>query len=83
VEGLTNDVEYAVTLFAQDAAGNQSPNSNILHGTPVQSFGFFAKYEDSGGHTTGCAAAPAGALPLLGLGWLSRRRRRSHGGRRS
>ncbi|HYV45558.1 MAG TPA: MXAN_2561 family MXYO-CTERM-anchored protein [Myxococcaceae bacterium] len=83
LDGLTNGVTYAVLVYALDEAGNQSDDSNIINGTPVPSFGFFSNYQKSGGDTQGCAAAPAGALPLLGLGWLSRRRRRSPGGRRS
>jgi len=83
LDGLTNGVTYSVLVYALDQAGNQSPDSNILHETPVQSFGFFSTYQKYGGDTQGCAAAPAGALPVLGLAWLSRRRRRPLGGGRS
>lgn len=84
LDGLTNGTTYAVLIYAEDAAGNQSPASNVVVGTPVQSYGFFESYQQAGGRTGGCAAAPAGALPLLALAWMSRRRRRSPlGGRRS
>jgi hypothetical protein len=84
IGGLTNDTTYGVFVYALDDAGNRSIDSEPGHGTPVKSYGFFDDYTSAGGATEGCAAAPAGALPLLGLGWLSRRRRRpSRGGARS
>jgi hypothetical protein len=83
LDGLTNDVTYAVLLYALDDAGNRSEPSAAESGTPVQSFGFFNTYENDNGATTGCAVAPAGALPLLALAWMSRRRRSSRGGGRS
>ena len=81
VEGLTNGVTYAVLLQAEDAAGNRSAASAPSSGTPVASSGFYAKYRQAGGMEQGCAAAPAGACPLLALGWLARRRRRRIGRR--
>lgn len=83
LEGLINGTTYAVLIYAEDAAGNQSAASNVVLGTPVQSYGFFESYQQAGGQTGGCAAAPAGALPLLALAWMSRRRRASPGGKRS
>lgn len=84
LSGLTNGVTYAVLLLAKDAAGNQSTNSNAMSGTPVPSFGFFSTYHNDGGDTAGgCAAAPAGACPLLALGWVARRRRQARGGVRA
>jgi hypothetical protein len=81
LDGLTNGVNYAVLLTAFDAAGNQSDASNASSGIPVASFGFFATYQKDGGDTAGgCAAVPAGACPLLALGWLARRRRQARGG---
>ncbi|HEY8210685.1 MAG TPA: MXAN_2561 family MXYO-CTERM-anchored protein [Myxococcaceae bacterium] len=81
LEGLTNGITYAVLLRAKDAAENESTASNVLNGTPVLSFGFFASYKNSHGDTEGgCAAAPASACPLLALGWLARRRRQARGG---
>jgi len=79
VEGLTNGTTYAVALLAEDAAGNRSTASEAASGTPVPSYGFFTTYRNMGGTEQGCAAAPAGACPLLALGWLARRRRRRIG----
>lgn len=74
--GLTNGVRYEVRIKVEDAAGNLSNPSGSAFATPQRSFGFFTTYQDAGGQEVGCAAAPAGALPLLALGWLVARRPR-------
>ncbi|NMO20963.1 hypothetical protein HPC49_28160 [Pyxidicoccus fallax] len=79
MEGLQNDVEYAVQARAVDLAGNESGLSEAVRGTPIASSGFFDAYVDAGGSEKGGCAAAGGslagsvALAVLGL-WLSRRK---------
>jgi hypothetical protein len=78
IDGLTNNVVYQVRMFAVDAAGNQSPFSNVVDGMPVATSGFWGAYRSAGGGAQGCSAAPgafgAGLGLLLALRWLRRRR---------
>jgi len=70
VGGLVNDppTVYTVTVHALSAAGNPSPASNALTGTPVPGDDFWDRYDDlDGSEQGGCGAPGAGPLALLGL----------------
>lgn len=81
VDGLVNDTEYTVEVSSVDdagssaSAGNESPRSEPVTGTPVPSVDFWAHYHDAGGQEQGgCASAgTAGLLALLVLFGLRRR----------
>jgi MYXO-CTERM domain-containing protein len=81
VSGLVNGTTYDVTVAALSAAGNPSPESNALPGTPIPADDFWDRYSAAGGQEQGgCASGAAGPLALLGLAALLARRRN---GRRS
>lgn len=71
VRGLVNDQLYRVTLAGRDAAGNYSPVSGSLEGTPMDVQDFFEAYVEAGGGEEGgfgCASAGSGgAFPSLAL----------------
>jgi MYXO-CTERM domain-containing protein len=75
VSGLANGTTYDVTVAALSAAGNPSPESNALPGTPIPADDFWDRYDAAGGQEQGgCASGAAGPLALLGLAaFLARR----------
>ncbi len=81
---LSNGLNYAVAVAAEDKLGNVGALSNIACAQPQEVTGYFEAYRAAGGQAGGgfCSFAPArrGALPLsvalaLGLVALARRRR--------
>jgi Synergist-CTERM protein sorting domain-containing protein len=79
VTGLTNGVEYTVTVTALTIGSNESPRSNSLAGTPIPIEDFWRLYHDvNGGRDQGgCATGAAGLAALAALAPLVLRRRRS------
>lgn len=79
IEGLDNNIEYAVRAYGLDKAGNISAASAVLAGAPVNSQGFFGYYVDAGGaEVGGCSTAGGVAIlpaALFALWSLIRRRR--------
>jgi hypothetical protein len=78
VEGLENDVTYAVTVIAISATGNESAASSpAVDGTPIEVIDFWEKYTDMNGPDVGgCAGGPAGLLSFLAVAGLVRALRR-------
>jgi hypothetical protein len=79
IGGLTNKVEYTVSVYAEDAVKNRSEISDSVKETPVQTDGFIERYQlMNGGETGGCAVSAGGSLlSLIGLlPLLARRSRR-------
>jgi Synergist-CTERM protein sorting domain-containing protein len=75
--GLTNGVEYVVTVAALTLGGNESARSNQLTGTPVYVQNFWRLYESAGGQEQGGCATGAGGLAVLAaIAPLALRRRR-------
>lgn len=82
VRGLVNDQTYRVTLAGRDLAGNYSPISEPLEGTPMDVQDFFEIYVEAGGSEEGgFSCSSAGGTPFLGavglalaIGTLLRRR---------
>jgi hypothetical protein len=85
IEGLVNDVTYAVEVVALSIAGNPSPPSPRTNETPRVVADFWDTYRAAeGAEQGGCGFPGAGALGLLGLAALlprlftsARARRRS------
>jgi Synergist-CTERM protein sorting domain-containing protein len=80
ITGLTNGVEYTVTVTALTIGGNASEPSTALTGTPHVVNDFWRQYQLEGGRETGgCATGAAGLTALLALTplLLRRKRRRS------
>jgi len=80
ITGLTNGVVYNVTVRGFDPAGNPSPASAALQGTPETVSDFWDEYRSRGGKETGgCSSGAAGILALLGaaVAPLVTRRRKS------
>jgi Synergist-CTERM protein sorting domain-containing protein len=80
VTGLTNGVEYTVTVTALTLGGNESAPSNALTGTPHVVEDFWRLYQLDGGRDQGgCATGAAGLTALVALAplLLRRKRRRS------
>jgi hypothetical protein len=81
VSGLVNNQRYTFVLVAVDLAGNVSPGSNSLDGTPLAVLDFYKQYRCAGGDekggfgcsTAGAVLVPAGALGIVAL--LRRRRK--------
>jgi hypothetical protein len=68
---LVNGVTYSVVVYAYSAAGNPSPASAAVAGTPLPVSDFWDVYRQSGGpERGGCASGPAGAAALLGTAAL-------------
>lgn len=80
VRGLVNGQNYRVTLAGRDAAGNYSPASASLEGTPMDVQDFFEAYVEAGGSEEGgfgCSSAGGGLASLASaLAALSLTRRR-------
>jgi Fibronectin type III domain len=75
VGGLTNDATYDVVVIALSEAGNESPPSAALSGTPVAALDFWHAYQQSGGHEQGgCATGGGELLALVALASLALRR---------
>lgn len=79
VDGLQNNTVYSVTAVAIDLAGNESPPSAAMEGTPRATAGFYRHYRDAGGSETG-GCSHAGAVlaawaALAALVAVARRRR--------
>lgn len=83
VDGLENGKEYQILVVAYDLAGNPTPASDVLVGTPVETRDLWEQCEEQGdvcgkGGFCQCRAdaPPSGAawLPLLVLPILRRRR---------
>jgi hypothetical protein len=78
INGLVNGTPYEVSAFAVDAAGNQSTDSAIVTGTPIETTGFWGNYQNGGGmETGGCSVGGAGGLlagVLVALALLWRKR---------
>lgn len=80
VTGLTDGVEYVVTVTALTIGGNESARSNQLTGTPITVKDFWRLYESAGGQEQGgCATGAAGFASLVALVPLALRRRRTAG----
>ncbi|MFO0585327.1 MAG: fibronectin type III domain-containing protein [Anaeromyxobacter sp.] len=80
VDGLENDTEYAVTVYARSVSGTKSDPSDAVNGIPRHVKDFWELYQDQGGPETGGCGGPAGPLAMLGLAGLAalaRARRRS------
>lgn len=78
IEGLTEGVEYQVTVTAFSSADNPSAPSDPVAGTPVPVSDFWEHYHDDlgGQEQGGCASGPAGALGILGAALALAFRRR-------
>ncbi|WP_242346779.1 fibronectin type III domain-containing protein [Anaeromyxobacter terrae] len=78
VDGLTNLVEYQVTVLAYSSSDNASaPSDPPVPGTPQPVEDFWEYYHSSGGQEQGgCASGPAGALGILGAALALAFRRR-------
>ncbi|WP_242370657.1 fibronectin type III domain-containing protein [Anaeromyxobacter sp. SG26] len=78
IDGLTNLVEYQVTVIAYSSADNASqPSDPPKLGTPQPVEDFWEYYHSSGGQEQGgCASGPAGALGILGAALALAFRRR-------
>jgi hypothetical protein len=75
ISGLNNGDTYDVITTAQDAAGNESGDSNMVSGTPIKTKGIFGVYRSAGGRDQGCAVGAGASLLALGLvAWRLRRR---------
>lgn len=65
VRGLVNGQAYRVTLAGRDAAGNYSPASQSLEGTPMDVQDFFEAYIEAGGSEEGgFGCSSAGRRPV-------------------
>jgi hypothetical protein len=78
IEELENGTTYDVVVVAITDAGNESPASAAVQGTPVIVNDFWRLYQEQGrpGETGGCQTGRAGGLALLGVAVLLLRRRR-------
>jgi Synergist-CTERM protein sorting domain-containing protein len=78
VTGLTNGVEYTITVTALTIGGNESARSNPLTGTPHLVNDFWRLYRDvdAGREQGGCATGAAGLTALVALIPLALRRKR-------
>jgi len=79
VDGLVNEQEYEVVVFARSASGTRSDPSEAVLGTPKPVADFWEVYKDAGGAEVGGCGGGAGPLALLGLAGvvLAARRRRT------
>jgi hypothetical protein len=80
VSDLTNGTTYEIQATVLDEAGNESPPSAVMTGTPVKTDGFFERYKGAqGSERGGCSSAGGPWWALLSLSWagvrFSRRRR--------
>jgi len=67
IEPLTNGVTYYLAVRAYDAAGQESPMSNVVSETPRETFGAAELAGEKGGHAcSGSAASATGLLALIG-----------------
>ncbi|MCB9778340.1 MAG: hypothetical protein H6742_07235 [Alphaproteobacteria bacterium] len=74
---LTNDQTYYLAVRATDAGGLEGPMSNIVTGTPTETYGVAELAGDDGGFCGAVSgAASLGLAGLAGLLGLARRRRR-------
>lgn len=73
---LENGTTYYMAVRAFDTGGKESPMSNVVSGTPEQTYGAAELAGETGGSS--CSTSPTtgvlGALGLLGAGLLRRRR---------
>jgi hypothetical protein len=77
LSGLAIGTLYGVQVYAVSATNSSSPASNILTGTPINTYDYWEVYQAmNGAEQGGCAAGPAGALSLLAVAGLLRARRR-------
>jgi hypothetical protein len=76
IDGLENEVEYLVHVFAVSEADNVSEGSPEARGTPHPSEDFWDYYKHEGPEEGGCASGAAGALAILGVASLLVLRRR-------
>ena len=76
LDDLQDDTAYDVRLLAKDKAGNLSEASQIVSVTPIQTIGFWSAYRarEAQAASTGCSSAPGLFLPLVGVGYFTRRR---------
>jgi hypothetical protein len=79
VDGLVNEQEYEVMVFARSASGTASDPSEAVLGTPKPVDDFWEVYRKAGGTENGGCGGPAGPLALAGLAGvvLAARRRRT------
>jgi hypothetical protein len=79
VDGLVNEQEYEVMVFARSASGTASDPSEAVLGTPKPVDDFWEVYRKAGGTESGGCGGPAGPLALAGLAGvvLAARRRRT------
>lgn len=89
IRDLVNGQAYSVTIVGRDAAGNYSPVSDAIEGTPMDVQDFFEAYVEAGGGEEGgfgCASAGLGhgawmgLMPLIGALLLRRRGQRGRDG---
>jgi hypothetical protein len=78
VTGLTNGVEYAVTVRSIAAGSTPSDWTAEVYGTPAPVAGFWELYTDAppGREQGGCGGGPAGLVSLLGVALVLRGLRR-------
>ncbi len=78
LDGLVNNVTYAVKVYATSKAGNEGEGSSPwVFGTPLPVLDFWGYYQASGGpEKGGCTTGGAGALAILGAAALLAARRR-------
>jgi hypothetical protein len=71
VDGLTNDIPYAVAVAGVDDIGNPGPMSNVACGIPKHTNQFYSAYRDAGGKGGGgfCALGHLGHGQVT-RGWL-------------
>lgn len=67
VDGLENDKEYAVVVFARSISGTLSTGSDPQNSIPRHVKDFWEVYEEQGGQEQGGCGGPAGPLALLSL----------------
>ncbi|MFT3914608.1 MAG: fibronectin type III domain-containing protein [Anaeromyxobacteraceae bacterium] len=70
VDGLTNDVEYAIVVKARSVSGTLSDASSSQSAIPRHVKDFWEVYDEQGGPETGGCGGPAGPLALAGVAAL-------------
>jgi hypothetical protein len=76
IRGLVNNVTYTITVIAFSSAGNPSPESASVPGTPLPTTDFWTSYKNQGGKEQGgCGTGGGGLLALAGAALALLRRR--------